>query len=93
MSTRLSRFLINRVDKRLADIEKEKKFDIIMIVAGICVLLLGVSLVIFRNETSRMAVFFGVIAMMIGIALIITMTKEYIADCKKAKSAETTKTE
>ena len=78
MSTRLSRFLINRVDERLADVEKEKKFDIIMIVAGICVLLSGVSLVIFRTETSRWAVFFGLIAMMIGTALIITMTKECI---------------
>lgn len=93
MSTRISRFLINKVDKRLADVEKEKKFDIIMIVAGICVLLLGVFLVILHTETSRLAVFFGVIAMMIGITLIITMTKEYIADCKKAASSETTKTE
>lgn len=82
MSKRLSRFLIDKVDKCLNDIEKEKKFDILMIVVGITVFIIGLSIVVFPHVHKGLF-FLGLFFLLSGFVLIYVMTKEYISDCKK----------
>lgn len=90
MAKRLSRFLIDKVDERLGDVEKEKKFDIIMLIAGIIMALLGIIVVyINANDGSKTTIFVGLLLTMIGFVLAYVMTKEFIADCKKAQSTKT----
>ena len=83
--SRLSRYLIDKVDERLGDVEKEKKFDIIMIIVGVILLLSGLALTSLLGNDSKYAAIGGVVLSMIGLAFIYVMTKEYIDDSKKAK--------
>lgn len=85
MAKRLSRFLIDKVDERLGDVEKEKKFDIIMIVVGVVSLLAGFLILALSPDTG-VAVVIAILLLMLGVALTISMVKEYIADCAKAKA-------
>lgn len=84
MSKRLSRFLIDKVDEKLGDIEKEKKFDIIMIVIGDILFVIGL-LLVSVCKSGNSILFIGLVFLMLGLILSYVMTKEYIADCKKAK--------
>lgn len=81
---RSRRFLIDRIDERLGDVEKEKKFDLIMVAVGIAILLAGVLLISFCHTPGNWVVLF-IFMIMAGLALTYVMTKEYFDDCKKAK--------
>ncbi len=89
-SYRASRFLINRIDERLGDMEKEKKFDILMIFAGLALISTGVLLLCFCLTKSAWTIlcFFMIIA---GLSISYVMIKEYIDDCKKATRQNQTK--
>lgn len=81
-----SRFLIDAIDRRLGSVEKELKFDKIMIVVGIlCVVIPAVLISIFAETSPKLSIILLIVAMF-GIVLIITMTKEYISDLRRSKT-------
>lgn len=83
---RASRFLIDKIDERLGSVEKEIKFDIAVVIAGIALTVAGmISFVIDNGKHPG----FCTICLMLsitGVCFAYVMTKEYIADCKKEKS-------
>jgi len=84
-SYRSRRFLIDSIDERLGDVEKEKKFDIAMIFVGLVLVVSGALLLYFCSTKAALAVLY-IFMVMLGLALCYVMTKEYMDDCKKAKS-------
>lgn len=81
-----SRFLIDAIDRRLGSVEKELKFDKIMIVVGIlCAVIPAVLMSIFAETSPKLSIILLIVAMF-GIVLIITMTKEYISDLRRSKT-------
>lgn len=82
---RSRRFLIDAIDERLGSVEKEKKFDICMIVLGIVLICCGFIIAVSLSQDYPKIIILSLILSMMGVALSYVMTKEYIADCKKAK--------
>lgn len=82
---RSRRFLIDAIDERLGSVEKEKKFDICMIVLGIALICGGVIIAVSLSQAYPKIIILSLILSMMGVALSYVMTKEYIADWKKAK--------
>ena len=82
---RSRRFLIDAIDERLGSVEKEKKFDICMIVLGIALLVGGLATAATLSKDYPIIIILSLILSIMGVALSYVMTKEYIADCKKAK--------
>lgn len=82
---RSRRFLIDAIDERLGSVEKEKKFDICMIVFGIALLGGGLAIAAILYQVYPKIIILSLILSMMGVTLSYVMTKEYIADCKKAK--------
>lgn len=82
---RSRRFLIDAIDERLGSVEKEKKFDICMIVLGIALICGGVIMAVSLSQAYPKIIILSLILSMMGVALSYVMTKEYIADWKKAK--------
>lgn len=82
---RSRRFLIDAIDVRLGSVEKEKKFDICMIVLGIALICGGVIIAVSLSQAYPKIIILSLILSMMGVALSYVMTKEYIADWKKAK--------
>lgn len=82
---RANRFIIDKIDKRLGSIEKELKFDRIMILVGIVLAIVPAVLVSFTADKALKLSLLLLILSMFGIVLIITMTKEYISDLKRRK--------
>ena len=81
-----SRFLIDAIDRRLGSVEKELKFDKIMIVIGIlCTVIPAVLMSIVSETAPKLSILLLIVAMF-GIVLIITMTKEYISDLRISKT-------
>ena len=81
-----SRFLIDAIDRRLGSVEKELKFDKIMIVVGIlCAVIPAVLMSIFAETSPKLSIILLIVAMF-GIVLIITMAKEYISDLRRSKT-------
>ena len=81
-----SRFLIDAIDRRLGCVEKELKFDKIMIVIGIlCTVIPAVLMSIVSETAPKLSILLLIVAMF-GIVLIITMTKEYISDLRRSKT-------
>ena len=82
------RFLIDAVDRRLGSVEKELKFDRIMIIIGVlCAVVPAILMPVVVEKAPKLSLLLLVIAMF-GIVLIITMTKEYINDLKKSKNTK-----
>lgn len=81
-----SRFLIDAIDRRLGSVEKELKFDKIMIVIGILCTVIPAVLMSIASETAPKLSILLLIVAMFGIVLIITMTKEYISDLRRSKT-------
>ena len=81
-----SRFLIDAIDRRLGSVEKELKFDKIMIVIGILCTVIPAVLISIVSETAPKLSILLLIVAMFGIVLIITMTKEYISDLRRSKT-------
>lgn len=82
---RSRRFLIDAIDERLGSVEKEKKFDICMIVLGIALLGGGLAIATTLSKDQPIIIILSLMLSMLGVALSYVMTKEYIADSKKAK--------
>ena len=82
---RSRRFIIDAIDERLGNVEKEKKFDICMIVLGIVLICGGFIIAVSLSQAYPKIIILSLILSMMGVALSYVMTKEYIADCKKAK--------
>ena len=82
---RSRRFLLDAIDERLGSVEKEKKFDICMIVLGIALLGGGLATAATLSKDYPIIIILSLMLSMLGVALSYVMTKEYIADCKKAK--------
>lgn len=82
---RANRFIIDKIDKRLGSIEKELKFDRIMILVGIVLAIVPAVLISFTADKALKLSLLLLILSMFGIVLIITMTKEYISDLKRRK--------
>lgn len=82
---RSRRFLIDAIDERLGSVEKEKKFDICMIVLGIALICGGVIIAVSLSQAYPKIIILSLILSMMGVALSYVMTKEYIADWNKAK--------
>lgn len=82
---RSRRFLIDAIDERLGSVENEKRFDLAMILIGIILCAVGTIITCtVAAENSKIAILSLILALA-GVALSYAMTKEYIADCKKAK--------
>lgn len=82
---RANRFIIDKIDKRLGSIEKELKFDRIMILVGIVLAIVPAVLISFTADKALKLSLLLLILSMFGIVLIITMPKEYISDLKRRK--------
>ena len=82
---RSKRFLIDSIDERLGDVEKEKKFDLIMVAVGVALIIAGILLITLIKESGKLAILY-IFMVMLGVFLAYAMTKEYIDDCKKAKN-------
>lgn len=82
---RANRFIIDKIDKRLGSLEKELKFDRIMILVGIVLAVVPAILISFTADKSPKLSLLWFILSMFGIVLMITMTKEYISDLKRRK--------
>ena len=83
-SSRTRRFLIDRIDERLGDVEKEKRFDLIMVFIGLALTISG-ALIISFSAIRTWAVILSLALLLVGVSLCYVMIKEYIDDCKKAK--------
>lgn len=77
-----ARFLIDRIDARLGDKRKEIKFDVIMIIVGLLLILIpGIAIILTSELYPKLSILFTLLVMF-GIVLVYTMTKEYISDKK-----------
>ena len=82
---RSRRSLIDAIDERPGSVEKEKKFDICMIVLGIALLGGGLATAATLSKDCPVIIILRLMLSMLGVALSYVMTKEYIGDCRKAK--------
>ena len=86
MGKRASRFLIDKIDERLGSVEKEKRFDIALVIAGIALTVAGISGIVIDNGNNPGVCAICLMLTITGVCFAYVMTKEYIADCKKEKS-------
>lgn len=78
-----NRWILDRIDKRLGSVEKEIKFDKILIIVGVILTIVFAVLLFFSVEKmSRLAILW-VLMTMFGIVLTITMVREYLYDRKR----------
>jgi len=89
-NTRSTRFLIDRIDQRLGNVEKEKKFDLIMVFVGFIIMAAGFILVMLKENVGTIGILY-IFMIMAGLSLSYAMVREYIADCKKAKAQKSNK--
>lgn len=82
---RTTRFIIDKIDAKLGDPEKEKTFDLAVIALGVLAIAVGIFLAsTMIDKNNRLAVV-GFLLLLVGFSLVYVMTKEFIADCKKTK--------
>lgn len=80
-----NRFIIDKIDRRLGSIDKELKFDKIMILVGLVVAIAPVILLHFTAERVPELSVIWLLLSMFGMVMAITMSKEYISDLKRTK--------
>jgi len=86
MKTRNTRFLIDKIDNKLGSVEKELKFDKIIILVGLgCMILSAFVMGITINSHPALAVA-STLVFMFGMFLAYAMVKEYYNDLKKYNS-------
>ena len=73
---RSRRFLIDAIDERLGSVEKEKKFDICMIVLGIALLGGGLAIATTLSKDQPIIIILSLMLSMLWVALSYGMTKE-----------------
>lgn len=79
---RASRFLIDKIDERLGSVEKEIKFDIAVVIAGIALTVAGMTGFVIDNGKHPGFCTICLMLSITGVCFAYVMTKEYIADCK-----------
>ena len=84
---RATRFIIDKVDAKLGDVEKEIKFDKIVIGICLCIIALEIILLAFSSESGRLTVptIVGAILAAFSICALPIMIKELKNDKEKAK--------
>ena len=85
MNYRSGRFLIDKIDSKLGSVEKELKFD--KVVIGVSVVLLvafAVILALCSNAHPALSII-SILMIIFSAALIVLMVKEYLEDLKKLK--------
>lgn len=83
------RFLIDAIDERLGSVEKEIKFDKITIAVGFIMLVAGVLMVYFSEARPNAALcIVGIMLSLVGASVMYAMTKELIADSRRAKNSK-----
>ena len=86
MNNRGQRSLIDDIDKKTSNVEKELKFDKSMMAVGIIIIILSsVALFLIVNEHPLLSLFLGLL-IVLGLFLTYTMVKEYIRDYRKKQS-------
>ena len=80
-----NRFLIDKIETRLGSLDKELKFDKIMIAIGVFLIVVPTILVQITAEKSpKLSVLLLMLAL-VGIGITTTMVKEYLNDLKRKK--------
>jgi hypothetical protein len=84
---RATRFIIDKVDAKLGNVEKEIKFDKIVIGICLCIIALEIILLAFSSESGRLTVptIVGAILAAFSICALPIMIKELKNDKEKAK--------
>ena len=84
---RARRFIIDKVDAKLGNVEKEIKFDKIIIGICLCIIALEIILLAFSSESGRLTVptIVGAILAAFSICALPIMIKELKNDKEKAK--------
>lgn len=84
---RATRFIIDKVDAKLGNVEKEIKFDKIIIGICLCIIALEIILLAFSAESGRLTVptIVGAILAAFSICALPIMIKELKNDKEKAK--------
>lgn len=85
-SYKASRFLIDRIDQRLGNVDKEIKFDTIAIAFGIFLTIAGILMCSLGGSLHAGLFALGIILCMSGTAIMYVLTKELISDIKKQKN-------
>lgn len=82
-----TRFIIDKVDAKLGNVEKEIKFDKIVIGICLCIIALEIILLAFSSESGRLTVptIVGAILAAFSICALPIMIKELKNDKEKAK--------
>ena len=81
------RFIIDKVDAKLGNVEKEIKFDKLVIGICLCIIALEIILLVFSSESGRLTVpsVVGAILAAFSICALPIMIKELKNDKEKAK--------
>lgn len=80
-----NRFLIDKIDKRLGSLDKELKFDKIMIAVGVFLIVAPIILLQFTAENNPVLSVLFLMLALVGIGITTTMVKEYLCDLKRKK--------
>lgn len=80
-----NRFLIDKIDKRFGSLDKELKFDKIMIAVGVFLIVAPIILLQFTAENNPVLSVLFLMLALVGIGITTTMVKEYLCDLKRKK--------
>lgn len=86
MAAKGTRYLIDRIDQKLGGIEKELKFDKVVISIGLGILIIAAIILFCVVDSYPVLAIFSALFFMFGLFLIYTMAKEYIRDLKRLRA-------
>ncbi len=85
MDYRGKRFLIDKIDNRLGSLDKEIKFDKILICVGVLISAVSILVLILSSDSHPILSIITILATMFGLILTYTMIREYISDRKRLR--------
>ena len=88
MNYRGKRFLIDKIDSKLGSLDKELKFDKMLIYIGIGIIIFFAFIILLIINKYPVLALFCALIIMFGIFLSYTMIKEYLSDLRKAKKQQ-----
>ena len=91
MNAKETRYLIDRIDQKLGGIEKELKFDKVVISIGLGILIVAAIIFLCAVDSHPVLAVFSALAFMFGLFLTYTMAKEYSGDLKRFRAQNTPK--
>ena len=77
------RFLIDSIDEKLGSVENELKFDVVMIVVGVALLVVSIVVVALCADAHPALTVVCILLAIFAAALTFFMVKEFLADLKK----------